>query len=70
MSGVTATSEFAELGAVFGYDLDDLEALTVTAADAAFIDDDRGARRPRRPDRARVRGPAAVTAPRAGAAGR
>jgi adenosine deaminase len=39
MSGVTATSEFAELGAVFGYDLEDAEALTLAAADAAFLDD-------------------------------
>jgi adenosine deaminase len=39
MSAVTASSELVALGAAFGYDLDDLEALTVTAAEAAFIDD-------------------------------
>jgi adenosine deaminase len=39
MSGVTATSELAAVAAAFGYGLDDVEALTLAAADAAFLDD-------------------------------
>jgi adenosine deaminase len=40
MSRTTATDEFARLVEVFGYGLDDLEAVTVTAARAAFLDDE------------------------------
>jgi adenosine deaminase len=39
MSGVTATSELAAVSEAFGYGLDDVEALTLTAAEAAFLDD-------------------------------
>jgi adenosine deaminase len=39
MSGVTATSELVAVSEAFGYGLDEVEALTLTAADAAFLDD-------------------------------
>jgi adenosine deaminase len=38
MSGVTATSEFLAVGEVFGLGLDDMEAITLTGIDAAFVD--------------------------------
>jgi adenosine deaminase len=49
MSGVTATSELAAVSQAHGYGLDDAEALTLAAADAAFLDDPaiRGALRER-----------------------
>ncbi len=39
MSGVSASSEAGAVVASFGYDLDDLQSLTRTAIDAAFVDD-------------------------------
>jgi adenosine deaminase len=40
MSGVSASGEAGAVVSAFGYDLDDLLALTRTAIDAAFVDDE------------------------------
>ncbi len=39
MSGLSASSELGTVAETFGYDLDDLEALTLTAIGAAFVDE-------------------------------
>jgi adenosine deaminase len=38
MSGVTASSELAAIATAFGYGSDDLESITLTGVDAAFVD--------------------------------
>jgi adenosine deaminase len=40
MSGVTASSELAAVASAFGYGLDELESITRTGVDAAFVDGD------------------------------